>query len=264
MCQDMMRAEIWLQDTMGSQKGIEELARKMGYSSSQVRRRFRHYFGLSPGAYRDRLRLEKAARLLIHTSSNVNQIAGICGYRNHSAFSRAFQRHYEQSPRRFRQVLRISLKRRLHAMGDFPYDIREQPSRKAVLTRLYRPERLHDDLRDWLHHTPGAEALPARLDKATPVAIVHDRPLEGALPRLDLGVQLNGSDANLALPPAFRTIHLPAQRHACVRLQDTSQLDAAVLYMACRGVSGEGAPISGEPPLLLQAGNGLELHIPLL
>ncbi|GEK74107.1 helix-turn-helix transcriptional regulator [Halomonas halophila] len=264
MCQDMMRAEIWLQDTMGSQKGIEELASKMGYSSSQVRRRFRHYFGLSPGAYRDRLRLEKAARLLIHTSSNINQIAGVCGYRNHSAFSRAFQRHYEQSPRRFRQAVRVSLKRRLNATEDFHYDIREQPSQKAVLTRLYRPDRLRDDLRDWLRHTPGAEALPARLDKAPPVAIFHDRPLEGALPRLDLGVQLSGGDANLALPPAFRTLHLPAQRHACVRLQDIGQLDAAVLYMACRGVSGEGEPISGDAPLLLQAGHGLELRIPLL
>lgn len=264
MCQDMMRAEIWLQDTMGSQQGIEELAGKMGYSSSQVRRRFRHYFGLSPGAYRDRLRLEKAARMLIHTPCNINQIAGLCGYQNHSAFSRAFQRHYGQPPRRYRQGLRVSLKRRLNDTEEFSYQVRELPPRKTVLTRLYRPEGLHDNLRDWLRHTHGAEALPARLDSDTPVAILHDHPLEGALPRLDLGVQLRGDSASLALPPAFRVLHLPAQRYACLHLQHARQLDAAVLHMACRGVTGKSEPLSGEPPLLLQADDDLELHIPLL
>ncbi|MCK2182951.1 helix-turn-helix transcriptional regulator [Halomonas getboli] len=263
MCQDMMRAEIWLQDTMGSQEGIDALARKMGYSSSQIRRRFRNYFGLSPGAYRDRLRLEKAARLLIHTSSNINQIAGSCGYQNHSAFSRAFQRHYGQPPRRYRQSLRTTLKRQLNEVADFSYQIRELPPRKAVLTRLYRPSRIRDDLRDWLRRTPGAEALPARLEKATPLAIVHDRPLEGALPRLDLGMQLKAGSTTLALPPAFRLLDMPAERHACVILEHVSQLDAAVLYMACRGVSGHGEALSGAPPLLLQNHDRLELHLPL-
>ncbi len=263
MYQEMMRAEIWLQDTMSSQTDIEALARTMGYSAAQMRRRFRHHFGMSPGAYRDRLRLEKAARLLTHTSRHISQIAGICGYRNHSAFSRAFQRHYEQTPRRFRQTLRVSLQRQHHTVGVFPYDIRELPPRKTVLTRLYHPERVRDDLRDWLRHSPGAELLPARIDQGTPLAIFHDRPLAGALPRLDLGVQLKNDGDSLALPPAFRTLHLPAQRHACLRLHDTSQLDAAMLYMACRGVSGDGIPISGDPPLLLQHTEALELHIPL-
>lgn len=264
MCQDMMRAEIWLQDTLGNQKGIEELASRIGYSSSQVRRRFRDYFGLSPGAYRDRLRLEKAARLLIHTTCHISRIASICGYQNHSAFSRAFQRQYGQPPRRYRQARRVSLKRRLNETEGFSYAIRELPARKAVLTRLYRPQRLRDNLRDWLRHTEGAETLPSRLEQATPVAIFHDRPLEGALPRLDLGMQLKAHSTSLALPPAFRMLDLPAQRHACLPLQHASQLDDAVLYMACRGVSGAGEPLSGDPPLLLQTEDSLELHVPLL
>ncbi len=264
MCQDMMRAEVWLQETLSSQQGIEELARKMGYSSSQVRRRFRHYFGLSPGAYRDRLRLEKAARLLIHTSNDINQIAGACGYQNHSAFSRAFQRYYGQPPRRYRQTLRVSLKRRLDDVEDFPYRILERPPTKAVLTRLYRPSRVQNDLRDWLRHTEGAESLPARLGEATPVAIIHDRPLEGSLPRLDLGVELPTNHASPALPPTFRLLHLPSQRYASLRLTDVGQLDAAVLSLACRGVSGEGEPLNGEPPLLRQVDDELELQVPLL
>ena len=102
MFNEMMRAEIWLEETLASGESLEELAARLGYSSSQVRRRFRQCFGLSPSAYRESLRLEKAARLLTFTPRGVREIAGRCGYTNHSAFSRAFQRRYHQSPREFR------------------------------------------------------------------------------------------------------------------------------------------------------------------
>ena len=84
MFNEMMRAEIWLQETLASGESLEELAARLGYSSSQVRRRFRQCFGLSPSAYRESLRLEKAARLLTFTPRGVREIAGRCGYTNHS------------------------------------------------------------------------------------------------------------------------------------------------------------------------------------
>lgn len=263
MCQDMMRAEVWLQESLDGQMGIEALARRMGYSSSQIRRRFRHCFGLSPGAYRDRLRLEKAARLLIHTPMDVNRIAGACGYRNHSAFSRAFQRRFGRTPRQYRRSLRVNLARRRKAATPFAYQVRELPRRKAILTRLYRPDQPLEDLHDWQRHVQGAEVLPAHLAAAPPIAIYHDQPLEGALPRLDLGVEIDIA-ANLALPPSFRTQELPAQAYACVPLIHPGQLDEAMLFMSARAVSGDGEPLSGEPPQLLQQAETLELRIPLL
>ncbi|WP_235014754.1 helix-turn-helix domain-containing protein [Billgrantia desiderata] len=105
-----MRAEIWLQDHLESQQGIEDLASRLGYSTSQVRRRFKQCFGLSPSAYRDSLRLEKAARLLALTPLSIRTIASQCGYQNHSAFSRAFQRYHNQTPRQYRQALRLKLR----------------------------------------------------------------------------------------------------------------------------------------------------------
>lgn len=263
MCQDMMRAEIWLQETLDSQQGIEELATRMGYSSSQVRRRFRRHFGLSPGVYRDRLRLEKAARLLIHTPKNIYHIASVCGYRNHSAFSRAFQRFYGETPRRYRQRLRLSLQQRGGSGTSFTYRVRELPRRQAILTRLYHSRPL-ENLQDWQHHTQGAKDLPSALDSASPLAIYHDQPLTGGLPRIDLGVQVDDSASHLALPPTFRLHDLPARRLACIELDSTRQVDSAVLDMSCRSLSGDGAPLSGEPPQLLHDGGVLELRIPLL
>ncbi|EWG97859.1 helix-turn-helix transcriptional regulator [Halomonas sp. BC04] len=94
MFNEMMRAEIWLQDHLSSHEGIDDLANRLGYSTSQVRRKFKQRFGVSPSAYRDILRLEKAARLLALTPYRISTIAVRSGYHNHSAFSRAFQRRY--------------------------------------------------------------------------------------------------------------------------------------------------------------------------
>ncbi|MBB3142056.1 helix-turn-helix transcriptional regulator [Halomonas organivorans] len=263
MCQDMMRAEIWLQETLDSQQGIEELATRMGYSSSQIRRRFRKRFGVSPGTYRDQLRLEKAARLLIHTPQNISHIAAVCGYRNHSAFSRAFQRYYGDTPRHYRQRLRLTLQRQCSDSTTFSYRIRELPRRQAVLTRLYHPQPL-ENLHGWQRHTWGAEDLPSALNQASPLAVFHDQPIAGALPRLDLGVAVDDTTSHLALPPTFRLQNLPARRLACITLDSTQQVDSAVLDLACRSLAGSGAPLNGEAPQLLQEHGVLELRIPLL
>ncbi|ATJ82610.1 helix-turn-helix transcriptional regulator [Halomonas beimenensis] len=264
MCQEMMRAEIWLQESLSSQGGIEELAVRMGYSTSQIRRRFRHCFGISPGVYRDRLRLEKAARLLIHTPEGISQIARLCGYCNHSAFSRAFHRRYGQTPRRYRQSMRLRLNRQRRGIPAFPFRVTELPARQAVLTRLYDPPGELEDLTGWRSHAQGAEVLPPQLGEAPPLAIFHDQPLESSLPRLDLGVQLPDEPLNLALPPTFRLMRLPAQRHACLRLEHSRELRSAMLFMTCRGITGEGETLSGDPPHLVQEDSELELRIPLL
>ena len=64
---------------------------------------------MSPSAYREALRLEKAGRLLVHTPISIREIARLCGYTNHSAFSRAFLRRFRCSPRQHRRDGRKAL-----------------------------------------------------------------------------------------------------------------------------------------------------------
>ncbi|MFY0990159.1 helix-turn-helix transcriptional regulator [Halomonas sp. C05BenzN] len=266
MFNEMMRAEIWLQETLASDLGIEDLARRLGYSSSQVRRRFRQHFGMSPGAYRDRLRLEKAARLLVHTPHGVSRIAEMCGYRNHSAFSRAFHRRYTRSPREYRRRQRWCMRKNEWAAATgFPVELRDMPPRDAIVTRRYASSRTLDDPSEWKHPLEDGEPLPPRLSEAIPIALLHDQPLDSELPRLDLGVQVaHGEAADLALPLPFRLVELPARRHACVPLEQISQLPAAVHFVLGRTLPEQGEHLNGEPPLLLDTPAGLELQLPLL
>lgn len=265
MLNEMMRAEIWLQDTLDDQVGIEVLADKLGYSSSQIRRRFRQCFGMSPGAYRDRLRLEHAARLLVHTPQGIQDIARQSGYHNHSAFSRAFLRRYRCTPRVYRRIEQD----RQHEMRDrvsqaFSVSLAHTDAQDAVLTRLYQPSQALHSVSHW-QQVPGMEMLPERLSQATPIALLHDHPPGSELPRVDIGVTVTpGDGTDLALPAAFRRLRLPAQRCACIRLDDMTQLPMAVRYLVAKSLPSKGEHLNGAPPRLVKQTGRLELQVPLM
>ena len=245
--------------------GIEVLADQLGYSSSQIRRRFRQCFGMSPGAYRDKLRLEHAARLLVHTPQGIQEIARQSGYHNHSAFSRAFQRHYQCTPRLYRRIEQA----RQHESSDrslqaFPVYLQHTGARDAVLTRLYQPSQALYTTAQW-QQPPGIETLPERLSEATPIALLHDPLLASELPRVDIGVTVKPGEGNdLALPATFRRLQLPAQRCACLSLDDMTQLPMAVHYLIARSLPARGEYLNGEPPRLLKQTKGLELQLPIM
>ncbi|MBB2894280.1 helix-turn-helix transcriptional regulator [Flexivirga oryzae] len=58
--------------------------------------------GESPGALRRRLLLERAAYRLITTRSRILDVGVEAGYGSHEAFTRAFARHFNVTPREFR------------------------------------------------------------------------------------------------------------------------------------------------------------------
>ena len=53
-------------------------------------------------------RMPLAASLLSSTSAGVGEIAARVGYGSEAAFSKAFKRHFEMSPRAYRQRLERS------------------------------------------------------------------------------------------------------------------------------------------------------------
>ena len=60
-------------------------------------------FGLTPTQYIAKSRLGKASSLLLQTDKSISDIAQICGYFDHSAFSRAFKKATGASPIDFRR-----------------------------------------------------------------------------------------------------------------------------------------------------------------
>ena len=71
-------------------------------SQSQLRRRFLALYGVSPIAYRNRLRCRIASELLCHTELSVAQISERIGYTDVSDFYRNFKKSYGLAPSLYR------------------------------------------------------------------------------------------------------------------------------------------------------------------
>ncbi|EPC03453.1 hypothetical protein L861_18110 [Litchfieldella anticariensis FP35 = DSM 16096] len=275
MFNDMMRAEIWLQEKLETQQGIEDLAQRLGYSSSQIRRNFKRCFGLSPSAYRDQLRLERAVQLLGHTYFSIYEIASQCGYQNHSAFSRAFLRRYHISPREFRRSERQRLSLLRHDMTqEYPFRIDHAQRQHAVVTRLYQHGPKRESNIENLPEHETLQALPDKLRNGCPIVIIHGNHWGEGFSRADLGVQVDeGVTDELAIPLPFRTLSLPAYRYASVVTDNLGELGSIIDFLLAKALPQHDEFVSGLPPRLLwrktkhrkshKSPDSVELRLPL-
>jgi len=82
------------------------LAEEVGVSRSVLAERFRHYLHQPPMAYLTKWRLQLGARALTSTSRSVAEIASDVGYETEASFNRAFKRHFQSPPARYRTANR--------------------------------------------------------------------------------------------------------------------------------------------------------------
>lgn len=76
----------------GERLGADELAGLVGLSVSQLNRRFKKFFGISPMQYVQRVRVNAARTMLARTAEPVGQIALTCGFYDQSQMARIFKR----------------------------------------------------------------------------------------------------------------------------------------------------------------------------
>lgn len=89
-----------LLDQPASSLGLEEWATRVGASSRTLARLFHKELGMPFGAWRQQLRLSRAAALVAQGHS-LGAVAAELGYASPSAFSAMFKRTFGQSPRQF-------------------------------------------------------------------------------------------------------------------------------------------------------------------
>ena len=82
---------------------MPELAKEVGVSRSVLAERFRHYLGQPPMAYLTGWRLQLGARALTSSDRSVAEIASEVGYEAEASFNRAFKRHFQAPPARYRK-----------------------------------------------------------------------------------------------------------------------------------------------------------------
>lgn len=82
---------------------IKTLAAIEHYSENYYREWFKKKTGLSPMAYIQRFRVEKAKELLLSTNYTVSDIAYQVGFAHNSSFTRAFKTLEEEDPRNYRK-----------------------------------------------------------------------------------------------------------------------------------------------------------------
>ena len=80
----------------------QALAARFAIGPSRLRHLFRAAVGMSLGRFRQERRLQFAATLLINTHERISEIAYRIGFRNLSAFDKAFRRQTGVSPKAYR------------------------------------------------------------------------------------------------------------------------------------------------------------------
>ncbi|MBP3877959.1 MAG: AraC family transcriptional regulator [Lachnospiraceae bacterium] len=82
---------------------ISKIADYIGVDRSHMCKCFREEYQMSPQECLIRLRMDRAAELLVRTQETVTQIAEQCGYPDSLAFTKMFRKSYQMSPTEYRE-----------------------------------------------------------------------------------------------------------------------------------------------------------------
>lgn len=90
-----------LEEDIGCRRPLEDFARELGVSYSGFRQRFSAAFGIGPGEYRQKKRMELAQQLLLRPQAAIKDVASALGYPDVYSFSRQFKKTVELNPGQF-------------------------------------------------------------------------------------------------------------------------------------------------------------------
>lgn len=101
------RIAAWMQREYSRPFRLDELCSVFHFSRNHIIGVFKKEFGVTPVAYLNRLRLQKAAHLMEVTSESLERIAVSCGFPCYSHFYRQFLKHYGCPPEIWRKKRRL-------------------------------------------------------------------------------------------------------------------------------------------------------------
>jgi AraC family transcriptional regulator len=124
---------------------LAELADVACFSEFHFHRIFTAVSGETLNSFTNRLRLEKAARLLRYSEQSLTDIALDCGFSSSATFSRAFRSGYDTSPSQFRksgEIKKSKICKELFPKDEYGLPMSAEEKRAAFPVRLIDiPER---------------------------------------------------------------------------------------------------------------------------
>jgi len=102
------KATAWYVEHMSESPSLRDVAVKVHVSATHLRRHFYERLGKSPKAVFNKLRMQKATTLLVHSSLTLDQIAEYCGFHSASDFCRSFKLHFKVTPNAWRHNVNSS------------------------------------------------------------------------------------------------------------------------------------------------------------
>ena len=98
----LARAIEVMEANLAEPRSISRIARAAGVGARHLQTLFRDNLGVTPYAYYQAVRLNRARRMLIETRRPVLEIAGLTGFASPASFARAYRRQHGESPRETR------------------------------------------------------------------------------------------------------------------------------------------------------------------
>ena len=175
----LLRVMLHIQQHLDDPMTLDELASVAHFSPFHFHRIFSAITGETLMSHIRRLRLERAAHLLLRTSRTVSDLASAYQYENHESFTRAFTKHFGIAPSEFRKQNRpprigLTLPTPLERIESGPY---------RVVIRVFTPIQVafikhigpyEQTPKVWSELTKWAAKNRMTLD--TPLAIAYDDP----------------------------------------------------------------------------------------
>ena len=104
----MRKAELYIRENLKRKMSLNEIARVAGLSAPYFSSIFKSEMGENLSVYINRLRVEKASKLLKETSMPLSEISGECCFEDQSWFSRIFKAYTGISPGKYRSQFAAS------------------------------------------------------------------------------------------------------------------------------------------------------------
>jgi AraC-like DNA-binding protein/ligand-binding sensor protein len=98
----LRKAERFIWENYTRKISLQEIAEASGLSAPYFSTIFKDEMGENLSSYLNRLRVEKASRMLLETDLSLSEIAGSCGFEDQSWFSKIFKSYTGMSPGRYR------------------------------------------------------------------------------------------------------------------------------------------------------------------